>query len=130
MAWDVPDYGRAPRQPRRWFNSSQPQTLQAAVIFLYFIAALDLITGLLSGLAVYSLVGVVLAALSAWGLANERKWAYVLAVVVASLGVLGLLYELVIVHSFGAVIDLVFIGALLALLLHPQTREYRRIWFH
>ncbi len=31
--------------------------------------------------------------------------------------------------DLGALIDLIFYGALVALLLHPMSRDYQRIWF-
>ena len=31
--------------------------------------------------------------------------------------------------SFGSIVSLLFYAALLALLLHPQSRSYRRTWF-
>jgi hypothetical protein len=31
--------------------------------------------------------------------------------------------------DLGALIDLIFFGALVGLLLHPMSRDYQRIWF-
>jgi len=60
---------------RRWFNSSQPQTLQFAQMLLYFNGLLLLLRGMLLGvvglIAVAFVVGQVGAA---FGIANERKW--------------------------------------------------------
>jgi len=33
-------------------------------------------------------------------------------------------------HSFSGILNLVFAAILLALLLHPQSRSYEKIWFH
>jgi len=62
------------------------------------------------------------------GIANERKWGYWLGLALAFLpfGLRFLLYG----NPFGiSVINLMFEIALVALLLHPQSREYQRIWF-
>ena len=60
-----------------------------------------------------------------WGIANERKWGYWLAVVIAVL----LLVDTIVSFSGGVIITLLFEIVLVALLVHPQSREYRRIWF-
>ena len=65
-----------------------------------------------------------------FGIANEKRWGYAVAVAGAVLQVVMLL------AVFGsrvltstAIINLLFDGALVALLLHPMSREYQRIWF-
>jgi hypothetical protein len=60
-----------------------------------------------------------------WGIANERKWGYWLGVGLTAFALL----VTIIYFSGTAIITLLFYGALLALLLHPQSREYRRTWF-
>ena len=121
-------------ETRRWTNPSQPQTLQIAVFLLYFDAVFAVIYG-----AVFSPLGLLLTVgfvAGGFGIANERRWGYAVAVAVAALGVLPYLYLLVrdtseffdVAFSLGAV-NLMFAVALLALLLHPQSREYQRIWF-
>jgi hypothetical protein len=135
-------------QTRRWLNQSQPQTLVIAVILLYFTAASAVLffddgpmyAAALCGWVpscgnVVDLLRLLVAggALAAgYGIANEQRWAYHLGVVVAAaplaarlvfsvrLGVSPLEYRLV---------SLLFEVALLALLLHPQSRDYQRIWF-
>jgi hypothetical protein len=108
---------------RRWTNPSQPQTLQIAVWLLYFNGVLGLVFGTVFGrlgplLAIAALVGCVAAA---FGIANEARWGYTLGVVAAG-GLTGLLGPLLISFAFAV--------ALLALLVHPMSREYQRIWFH
>jgi hypothetical protein len=117
----------------RWVDQSQPQTLQFATWLLYANAVLGLLLGsifftlgFLLGFA--ALVACVLAGI---GIANERRWAYALGVGVAALEVLlwvvgaGGIQELL-----GPVlIPFLFAVALIALLLHPQSRDYQRIWF-
>jgi hypothetical protein len=119
----------------RWVDPSQPQTLQIATWLLYANAVLGLLLGgsILFALGVIlGLLGLVASAAAGLGIANERKWGYGLGVVVAALEVV--LY----VWVAGGIVDLLtspllisflFAGALLALLVHPQSREYQRIWF-
>jgi hypothetical protein len=71
-----------------------------------------------------------LLAVGALGIANEKKWGYAVAVGGAVLQVVMLF------AWFGSevftstlLISLLFDGALVALLLHPMSREYQRIWF-
>jgi hypothetical protein len=75
----------------------------------------------------------------AYGIANEKKWGYTLAIGAAFLPLvarlllgLGISFDV----DVGAVspfeydvIGLMFEVALVVLLLHPQSREHRRIWF-
>lgn len=112
----------------QWMDKSQPQTLQAAVLFSYLNAALAVLSFLALGSGL-SLILVLLAG-AAYGIANERRWAYWAAAVLAVLYLLSQLVELTLGSGFGGLISLVFAGVLLALLLHPQSRNYERIWFH
>src|SRR3954449_11179211 len=69
-------------QTRRWVDPSQPQTLQIAVFLLYAQAALLLLFG-----AFLSPVGLALIAGgigAGYGIANEQKWGYGLALLVAA----------------------------------------------
>lgn len=108
----------------RWIDRSQPQTLMTATILMYLNAALGLVFGELFAFPLGTLLvaGQVVAAV---GVANEKRWAYWLGVVLVALFVA----YLVVNFSFGAVITLIFYGALLALLLHRQSRSYQKIWF-
>lgn len=117
-------------QQRQWFNKSLPQTLQSAVILFYINAAFSLLDFFVGGASLIVLLGLVLSVGAALGIANERKWGYVLGVVTAGLLVVLYLYLMLAFHSFGVVLDLLFAGVLLALLLHPQSRNHERIWFH
>jgi hypothetical protein len=110
---------------RRWFDASQPQTLQGAVMLCYITAVFGLI-GLLLGGALYlvpTLLGI-----GGYGVANERRWGYVLAAVLAVLNVVTSVVGLVVAPGVG-IINLLFAVVLAALLLHPQSRQYERIWF-
>jgi hypothetical protein len=115
---------------RRWFNPSQPQTLQMGVILLYFDAALILIFQTFR--APLFLVVMIAMAAGAFGIANDKKWGY-------ALGVIAAIANLVIPFYYGVSlgdyirydpIGLIFSIALVALLLHPMSRDYQRIWFH
>lgn len=94
----------------------------------YFSAVFDL-------LAVGSFGGIMLAfagglAAGGYGIANEERWGYAIAVAVAVLRV-GWLVAFFggDVLAFPTVLSLMFDGALVALLVHPMSRDYQRIWF-
>ena len=113
-------------ETRRWTNPSQPQTLQIAVFLLYINAFFALIGGgLLSPISLLLVAGGVAAG---FGIANERKWGYGLGLLMAFLP-----FVETIIHGNGFVgtdlVTLAFEIALVALLLHPQSRDYQRIWF-
>ena len=120
-------------ESRRWFNPSQPQTLQIAVWLLYFNAVGGLIFG-----SVYITLGVFLGLVAlvgcgaaAFGIANEQRWGYLLGVAMALLQVLLIVAVVGILGLFKgvALISFLFAVALVALLLHPMSRDYHRIWF-
>ena len=112
---------------RRFFNPSQPQTLQIAVLLLYLNAALDFL--FYFGSPVFLLIALGMAA-GAYGIANEQKWGYGLAVTIAVLRVALLLlaFQLAVLE-FPLIITFIFDSALVALLVHPESRDYQRIWF-
>ena len=111
--------------PQRFFDPSQPQTLQIAVMLLYIDAVFALLAlNSLSFLFAGAYGG------AAYGMANGKKWGYALGIGVAVFGLaillLGSSIDVVLrVHT----IQLMFAVALLALLLHPQSREYQKIWY-
>ena len=111
---------------RRFLNRSQPQTLYSAVILCY----IDVVFNLLGGLPLLFLVSIGLA-VGGYGIANEHKWGYELAKWASILQVLVLFlyFGAATVTALGPLIDLVFFGALVGLLLHPMSRDYQRIWF-
>jgi hypothetical protein len=67
----------------------------------------------------------------AFGIANNRKWAYIAAVVLSSISLLLVLANFVTTgpSSLDSLLNMAFTVALFALLVHPQSREYKRIWF-
>ncbi len=113
-----------PSSSLRWLDRSQPQTLMSATILLYMNAVLGIVFGQVLAFPIGTLLilGQVAAGL---GVANEKKWGYWLGVVLTGLWVA----FLVGFFSFASVINLLFYIALLALLLHPQSRSYRKTWF-
>ncbi len=119
-------------EPRRFINQSQPQTLLIAVFLLYANAALTVIMMLGYGTFPPVLLAVAAAGVAAgYGIANEKKWGYWLGVVVAFLP---FLLRLLAggpdaVLDTGSLLNLMFEIALVALLLHPQSRDYQRVWF-
>ena len=120
-------------KPRVWVNPRQPQTLYIAQMLMYFQGGFTLVFTVLGTryLTIYSLLIAVGKVMSAFGIANERRWGYRLGVVVAVLPLVGLAV-LVVIDSLGwlwsDLIGLLFDIALLALLLHPMSRGYQRYW--
>jgi hypothetical protein len=111
---------------QRFFNPHQPQTLQSAVILAY----IDAVFGLL-GLNPIGLIIAIGLAGGGFGIANEKKWGYTVAVAFAVLQLVLLFY----VYGFGVLngvntlLTFLFDGLLVVLLLHPMSRDYQRIWF-
>jgi hypothetical protein len=126
---------------RVWVNPRQPQTLYLAQILMYFRGGIALLLLFLTGNSVallgsasiysaYVLLDTVGLILAANGIANEKKWGYQLGLVAAfaPLVVVALL-----LFDTGTtninIISVMFDVALVALLLHPMSVEYRRTWF-
>jgi hypothetical protein len=106
-------------------NPHQPQTLVSAVLLCYIQAVLTLLFGYLGYPGLFVIVGL---AAGGFGIANEKKWGYLLAVVAAVVQVgLSLAYGNVADVQF--LIGFAFDVLLVALLLHPMSRDYQRIWF-
>ena len=117
----------------RWFDRSLPQTLQIATLLLYMNAILTI---LFSPASPFLLLPAVAEAVGAFGIANAKRWGYILAVIGAAIPLLLLLIEAVSFGTsffsliFSSPLTLIFEIALLALLLHPQSREQQKIWSH
>lgn len=117
-----------PVSERRFFNQFQPQTLQIAVLLLYLNAFFELLSPYLGLLITLLFVAGLVA--GGYGIANEWRWAYQLALVVTVLRVVLFVAALGIdVLEFPAILTLIFDGALVGLLVHPMSRDYQRIWF-
>jgi hypothetical protein len=113
---------------RHWFPVRQPQTLQVAALLLYWNAFLGVASGLLVGGAGRGALALGAAeAAGAYGIANERHWSYVVALLAA---IVPLVLLVVVAGFLGAgILFLLFQVALVALLLHPQSRDYYRLWY-
>lgn len=135
-------------------NPSQPQTLQIAVLLCYFRGVMTLFGlefqfiafplskytggGASNPLLQIAMIGALVG--GGWLMANERRTGWKLAVAAAALPLLGRLM-LAFGVSFGVpisgsispfeydVLGLMFEVALFLLLVHPQSRDYQRIWF-
>ena len=113
-------------ESRRWVNPTQPQTLQIAVFLLYLNGIFSLLFGGLFN--TWGLVIIVGSGAAGYGIANERKWGYGLGVGMAFLPFIFALASGIGIFG-GGILNLLFEIALVALLLHPQSRDYQRIWF-
>ena len=121
-------------------NHSQPQTLQIAVFLLYINAAFAALAFLSDPtdeiwLVLRDVRGLVHLALTAalvgagYLIANERKIGYPLGIAAAAFPIVIRLWAARRYHIDIIDLGLLFDAALVALLLHPQSREYQRIWF-
>ena len=132
---------------KKWFDRMQPQTLQIATWLLYFdgfFGLVDLLDG--SGEMYYLrlrypggiLIGLAIIGLYAAGgllMANDKRIGYRLSVAAA---VSPFVVNFVVYSDVGAslryrlfgsgIIGFAFDVALIALLLHPQSKEHQRIW--
>ncbi len=115
-------------ETRRWTNPSQPQTLQIAVFLLYANALFGVIFQ--APFALFGILGflvIVAYAAGGFGIANDQNWGYGLALAVAALVMVASIFVFGLAPR--SLVNLVFDVALLALLLHPQSRSYQQIWF-
>ena len=114
----------------KWVNQFQPQTLVIATILLYIDAFFWLINLTRGFPAEVAAVAMLSMAIGGWGIANEKKWGYAVALGGAVLQVVMLfVWYGSSVFTSTLLISLLFDGALVALLVHPMSREYQRIWF-
>ena len=115
-------------ETRQWTNPRHPQTLQIAVFLLYAKAVFGLLFQEPFRLFPFVIGVLVIAAYAAggFGVANDRNWGYFVSV-----GVAVLVVVTTVLQGFPllGIIGLMFDIALVALLLHPQSRNYQRIWF-
>lgn len=117
----------------RWFDQSQPQTLQISVFLLYF----DVVFGVLRGTIAFFPLGTLLvvgAAVGGVGVANRLRWAWKLAVAVSVAGLLP--FVLVLVNDGvgqlfrpALLLAALFPVAQFAALVHPISRQYQKLWF-
>jgi len=94
----------------------------------------DAVFGLLFGvITVNPLLGLLTIlglAAGGFGIANEKKWGYAVAVgaAVLQLGMLLVIFGIEVI-GFPTILTLMFDGLLVGLLVHPMSRDYQRIWF-
>jgi hypothetical protein len=115
----------------RWVNQHQPQTLVSATILCYIEAVFGLLFGVVTR-SPYVLVFVIVGlAAGGYGIANEKKWGYTLAVAASVVQVLALLavFGADTFRIVGVLLSFIFDAALVVLLVHPMSRDYQRIWF-
>jgi hypothetical protein len=124
---------------RRWYNPRLPQTLVISQFLLYFDAFFGLLGALGGGIGLLGILYVGAYVYGAYGIANEQKRGYQVAVVASFLpialpavvlllnGQLAVRLDEVLLP--GGLINAIFVYALIALLLHSQSREHQRIWF-
>jgi len=111
----------------RWVNPHQPQTLYMAVLLCYIQGVFSLLSFPTFGVfALLILVGLIA---GGFGIANEKKWGYLLALVTAGFQVLIVLAVYRTIADVGVIIQLAFDILLVVLLAHPMSRSYQRIWF-
>jgi hypothetical protein len=121
-------------QTRRWTNPSQPQTLQIAVMLFYISAVFDVIFFQFLAFFPIGLAITVALGFSGYGIANDRRWGYNLGLAVAGLQVffsvaLPIMLDVTAIFDPIFLLNALFPVALFALLLHPMSRDYQRIWF-
>ncbi|MHB1504311.1 MAG: hypothetical protein ACYCTL_09445 [Acidimicrobiales bacterium] len=114
--------------PRRWFDSSQPQTLQIAVILQYLNSVIAVVMVVFGAYPLWFLL-LVAEGIAAYGIANELKWGYWTGVVASGL-YLGLSLLAFFLGQGVGLLSLLISAALFALLVHPLSRGYERVWFH
>ena len=120
-------------EQRRFFDPNQPQTLQGAVLFSYLNAGISILSFLSAHNFWSRLVALTLivGGVGAFGIANERRWGYYLAVGVAGVFLVAqVVMFFLFPFVFAAMLNLLFSVFLLAVVLHPTSRSYQRLYFH
>jgi len=111
----------------RWTNPSLPQTLQIGMFLLY----IEAVFGVLFGAVLAFPIGTALvvgAGAAGLGIANEKRWGWALGVGVSAVSVVFYLWVFSAAGA-GVLINLMFAVAQLLLLVHPQSRDYQKVWF-
>ena len=111
----------------KWIDRSQPQTLQSAVLLSYVIAASAVVGWAIFQAPPWFLMMLVLP-VPAYFVANEKKAGYATGIALSFLLLFVQIYWLF-NHYPGVVISMIFTVALIALYLHPHSRDYEKIWF-
>ncbi len=127
-----------------WFNANLPQTLFLAQMLMYLQGGLHVLFGLFLGSGVSGLFGAALWYVGYWllegpgklvaafGIANLRRWGFWLGVAAGTAPLVVRVVAAILVLRLGPLtlypIGLMFDIALLALLLHTQSRRHVRHW--
>lgn len=121
----------------KWIDLHQPQTLVNACYLLYFTAAFYLFYLVLgragAGLELVVTLG---GAAGAYGIANEKKVGWIVAIVCSVIGLVLSVFFTYLIFTAGTTSDAIwsliglgFAIAKVVLLLHRDSRAYARIWF-
>ncbi len=114
-----------------WFNHYLPQTLQISVAIAYFRGVMLVLFTLFGGISIIELGLTALMVAGAFGIANLKRWGYWLSLVSASIPFVFIF--LTIGFSIGdllslilspAIVGIVIQVAILALLIHPMSRDF------
>jgi hypothetical protein len=136
---------------RRWYNPHVPQTLGVAQVLLYINAVFTLLYDVLSGrfgapplVRLLFVVSTAAYVFGAHGIANERKLGWQVAVAAsispfairfldAAVITEGIRVSEVLRYTIGlsgrGLLSTIFDIALVALLLHPMSRNHQKVWF-
>ncbi len=114
-------------ETQRFVNPGQPQTLYMGTVLAYIQGGFDLLYGVL-GLNILLVALGAAKGFGAFGIANDKKWGYNLALAGAAASVL--LDLLLFRFNLGSLLRLMFDGALVGLLVHPMSRDHQRVWFN
>lgn len=140
-------------QTRRWVNQSQPQTLVFATYLLYFGAVMAVLASFSSAFSAHTGLGYAIAntletaqriedisilfvaaggAYAGYQIAQEKKLGYFLGIAVAAVPLVAKTIALLrgrIDFADLITVSTMFDVALMALIVHDQSRNYVRIWF-
>jgi hypothetical protein len=116
-------------EKRKWFDRTQPQTLQIAVILLYINAVFGILSSFGAGGIGLLLLPIILEGLAAYGIANERRAGYVGGIILSGIFAILSVALFVDLGGFSLLLNVVFSVALFVALVHPMSREYQKIWF-
>jgi hypothetical protein len=108
-----------------WYSRLQPQTLQGAVALLYLNAVLSAIYALIDGAGISGIL-ILIDVAAGLGIANDRRWGYVLGLLAAAVPIVLFFTHI----GIGDILNLLFWIALMAMLLHTHSRAYIRTYFH
>jgi hypothetical protein len=121
-------------ETRRLVNDSQPRALVLAQVALYNWAVYPFARTLIEGeISPWPVVFGLASAFAAFGISNEGRWAYWLAMGVGALSLLPVLDDAVHRPSLLLTPDflllLVIPPTILLLLRNPSARDYVKVWF-